>query len=41
MPDPAETPGPAEQNPVRALTLPAVALAGVILFQSQRHGRVR
>ena len=33
MPDQAETPGPPRQNPVRQLTRPAVALAGVILFQ--------
>jgi hypothetical protein len=33
MPDPEETPGPRGQNPVRALARPAVALAGVILFQ--------
>lgn len=33
MPDPAETPGPARQKPVRQLARPAVALAAVILFQ--------
>jgi hypothetical protein len=33
MPDLEETPGPRGQNPVRWLARPAVALAGVILFQ--------
>jgi hypothetical protein len=33
MPDSEETPGPRRQNPVRALARPAVALAGVIVFQ--------
>jgi hypothetical protein len=33
MPDLEETPGPRGQNPVRRLARPAVALAGVILFQ--------
>ena len=33
MPDPAETPGPLGQNPVRALARPAVVLVGVILLQ--------
>jgi hypothetical protein len=33
MPDPAETPVPPRQNPVRRLARPAVALAAVVLFQ--------
>ena len=33
MPDQVETPGPRGQNPTRRLARPAVALAGVILFQ--------
>ena len=33
MPDLEETPGPPKLNPVRRLARPAVALAGVILFQ--------
>ena len=33
MPDPEETPGPRKQNPMQRLARPAVALAGVILFQ--------
>jgi hypothetical protein len=34
MPDPQETPASRRQNPVQRLARPAVALAGVILFQS-------
>ena len=33
MPDPEETPGPGNQNQVRRLARPAVALAAVVLFQ--------
>jgi hypothetical protein len=33
MPEPEQTPGPPRQNPARRLTRPAVALAGVTLFQ--------